>query len=231
MNQRKLGYLPCYVGASIKPFDQLFPGGAVNVLEKGFEGLSAILLWGGTDIHPAYYGAQAHRSNDTRYYKEPSIRDKNEWKAMIYAKANHIPIIGVCRGAQFLCAFAGGSLIQDVTGHAGGHHKVTCKVDDGEEILETTSAHHQMMYPFDIKHEMLAWSTDKKSHRYDVGPDQATPEMDGKVEPEVVWFPTVKGFGIQGHPEWMSEDSSFVQWCLDSISQKFFSEKFIKELA
>jgi len=231
--KRKLGYLPCYVGDRIQPFEPLFPGGSVNILDKGFDGVSAIVLWGGEDIHPSYYGAKAHHSND-KFGSKPSFRDINEWKAMIYAKANNIPIIGVCRGAQFLCAFVGGRLIQDCSNHNNGQHDVLCKTPDGEVYHKVTSHHHQMMYPFDVQHEMLAWCDKPLSTRYEVGPDGpliGISGMQGKVEPEVVYFPQVNGFAIQGHPEWMSGGSPFVEWCLENISKYCFQEKFVPEEA
>lgn len=224
--KRKLGYLECYVGSNITPFNQLFDEG-VNVLKEGFEGVDAILLWGGTDIHPSYYGEGAHPSSQVASMPNPSQRDVNEWKAMVYAKAHGIPIIGVCRGAQFLCAFAGGRLIQNVSGHNCGIHKVLCKVDDDEEYFRVTSAHHQMMYPFNVEHEMLAWCDNSLSSYYDASPKAPLFDMKGKVEPEVVYFPQVRGFAIQGHPEWMREKDDFVKWCMTNIQKYCFEEETV----
>lgn len=228
--KRKLGYLDCYVGSNITPFNQLFDEG-VDVLKKGFDDVAAILLWGGTDIHPSFYGETAHPSSQVANQKSPSARDRNEWKAMVYAKAHGIPIIGVCRGAQFLCAFAGGKLIQNVSGHNYGHHKVLCKMDDGEIFMSTTSAHHQMMYPFGVEHEMLAWVDEGEnkglSAYYDASSSKESFDMTGKVEPEVVYFPQVRGFAIQGHPEWMQEDSLFVKWCMENIQKYCFEKELV----
>lgn len=224
--KRKLGYLDCYVGSDIKPFDQIFDEG-VNVLKKGFDDVSAILLWGGTDIHPSYYGESAHPSSQVVNQTNPSQRDVNEWKAMVYAKAHGIPIIGVCRGAQFLCAFVGGRLIQNVSGHNFGHHSLICKDGEGEVQHHTTSAHHQMMYPFNVEHEMLAWSKENLSSYYDASPKSPLFDMTGRVEPEVVYFPQVRGFAIQGHPEWMDENGPFVQWCMENIQKYCFEKELV----
>lgn len=221
--KRKLGYLDCYVGKNIYPFDEIFDKG-VDVIKEGFDGVSAILLWGGTDIHPSFYGESAHPSSQVANQTKPSQRDVNEWKAMVYAKAHGIPIIGVCRGAQFLCAFAGGRLIQNVSGHNCGHHPVICS--DGEKY-STTSAHHQMMYPFNVEHEMLAWSDTPKSSYYDASPKAPMFDMKDKVEPEVVYFPQVRGFAIQGHPEWMQVESPFVKWCMENIQKHCFDEAVV----
>lgn len=220
---KRLGYLDCYVGSNIAPFNQIFDEG-VDILKKGFEGVDAILLWGGTDIHPSFYGETAHPSSQVANQTKPSQRDIQEWKAMVYARANRIPIIGVCRGAQFLCAFAGGKLIQNVSGHAGGHHMVMCS--DGIK-RSITSAHHQMMYPFKVDHEMLAWVEAPLSRYYDASSTQLVFDMSNKVEPEVVYFPQVRGFAIQGHPEWMQEDSPFVTWCLENIQNYCFEKELV----
>ena len=64
-----------------------------------------------------------------------------EWAWMIEAQNLGISIIGVCRGAQFLCAFAGGKLIQHMTGHHGDHSITTV---DGR-VYQSSSDHHQLM--------------------------------------------------------------------------------------
>ena len=227
--KRKLGYLPCYQ-TGIFPFQSLFPGGGVDVLKHGMDGCDAILLWGGTDIHPSYYGEVAHLSSQVYGSIIPSRRDQDEYRAMVYARANNIPIIGVCRGAQFLCAFAGGRLIQDVNGHGSGSHTVTCI--DGDKVVEheTTSCHHQMMFPYDIDHTMLAWSSEKRSTKYLSGPRAAPIDMEMRLEPEVVHFPGVNGFAIQGHPEWMTESDGFVKWCLKTIEEVCFENLNSKEI-
>jgi len=107
-----LGYMPDGTGTAF-PFDDVFKY-SKNILKEGMEDVDAIVLWGGEDIAPSYYKEKRHSRNQS-YTGHPSQRDKNEWKAMLYAKANGIPIIGVCRGAQFLCIFSGGKLIHKIT--------------------------------------------------------------------------------------------------------------------
>lgn len=221
-----LGYMPDGTGTGF-PFDSLFDG-VKNVLTEGWEGVTALVLWGGTDIHPSYYGEPAHQFNQVYGQKSPSRRDVNEWKAMIYAKFNSIPIIGVCRGGQLLNVFAGARLIQHVFGHTSGNHLVTCT--SGESLL-TTSCHHQMMYPFDVEHEMLAFSETSHSGAYQAGPGCPAYDMKDKVEPEVVFFPAVRGLAIQGHPEWMSKDSPFVHWCLKEVNSRLFNGKLTSRIS
>lgn len=219
-----LGYSPWGNGDSIYPFDEVFTY-SKDCKAEGFEGIDAFLLWGGTDIHPSFYGQKHHHFNHAPVL--PSDRDVWEWGAMRYCKAKGIPIIGVCRGAQFLCAFAGGKLIQHVTGH-GNDHLVVCK--DGE-MFNVTSSHHQMLDVTGTSHELLAWTYQPRSTLY-YGEENETPEhlqrsINNKSfqEPEIVYFPKVKGLAIQGHPEWAEVNSRFVAKTNDMIISNLLIEK------
>jgi gamma-glutamyl-gamma-aminobutyrate hydrolase PuuD len=153
-----------------------------------------------------------------------------EWKAMKYCKANNIPIIGVCRGAQFMCAFAGGSLIQHCTGHTNGAHDVITV--DGEQF-PVTSSHHQMLDVAGTPHELVAWSAKRLSSVYYSETNHSSPHIASAVlsetfkEPEVVFFPEIKGLAIQGHPEWADESTEFVQKTLEWTVDYLFAEAWV----
>lgn len=209
----KLGFCPIGNGESILPFNVLFE--EKQDISKDITGVDAVVFWGGTDIHPSLYG------EGLNYYSQaskegPSKRDLFEWKAMNYCKANKIPMIGVCRGAQLMTAFVGGKLIQHVNGHHGEHKMVT----DQGEILDTTSCHHQMMFPFNVEHKMLAWSKHDRSTIYLDGDNKSVEEMyeEPYVEPEVVYYPQVRGLAIQGHPEW-AINTPFSEYCNKLIEE------------
>ena len=73
-----------------------------------------LILHGGGDISPALYNKPvAPRGGG--YYK-PSHRDQQEWMFIKEAVKQNIPIVGICRGAQMLCAFDGGELVQHIKG-------------------------------------------------------------------------------------------------------------------
>lgn len=97
---------------------------------------SVLIIWGGSDINPALYNhAICHQTYPG------GMRDNQEWDMLHRAIDMDIPIIGICRGAQMLCAAAGGYLIQHVTGHGGTH---IVKTFNGQ-TFPTNSIHHQMM--------------------------------------------------------------------------------------
>lgn len=215
-----LAYSPWGNGNSIKPFDQLFDN-AVDAKKHGFQNVDAFVLWGGTDIHPSYYKQGHNRFSQAG--RDPSERDVWEWNAMKYCKANDIPIIGVCRGAQFMCAFTGGKLIQHASGHTNGNHSVT--TSDGDKF-SVTSCHHQMLDLVGTNHELLAWSSEPLSQAYYGETMQPLSHIEPVTfkEPEIVFFPDIKGIAIQGHPEWANENSKFVAACNSYITNYLFEE-------
>ena len=76
--------------------------------------LDGIVLSGGTDLDPVHYGAEAHPE---AYQPEPE-RDRFELGLVDLAVDEGVPILGICRGAQLLNVWAGGTLCQHVPEHA-----------------------------------------------------------------------------------------------------------------
>lgn len=167
-----------------------------------------LVVWGGADISPSLYNKKV--SSMTGADMIPSYRDKFEWHFMQQAIGLGIPIIGICRGAQMLCAAAGGKLVQDVDNHAVGRtHEI--RTYDGK-TLNVNSLHHQMMYPWGVEHELIAWAPEKLSkdragnpNYTDVNEAGEDIQIEVPCEPEFVYFPKIKGFAIQWHPEFMDD--------------------------
>ncbi len=200
------------------PFEPYFPKHKHKVvnspkqLEKGDK--SFLVLWGGEDIHPSIYKRPIEGSHVRG--EGPSHRDAVEMALVEEATKLNMPIYGVCRGAQLLCALAGGVLIQDVSGHAGSPHLI--EFVDGLQ-MPVSSLHHQMMYPWDVEHELLAWSNPRSTRYIGVSHEEETKI---KVEPEIVWFPKLRGFGIQGHPEFMHPRHQTVKKAMKLFQDKAF---------
>lgn len=218
---KRLGYLGTGTGIA-HPFDDLFP--AIKKVNpdkpESFNDLDVLVVWGGGDISPAMYGQTP--SMYTGADDELSAVDKLECKAMMIAIAKDLPILGICRGAQMACAMAGGKLVQHVTDHAGCKHEI--ETDDGRIII-TNSLHHQMMYPWDTQHELIAWSRSARSKCYIGSGDKEMEFPRGAYktskelyEPEVVYFPVIKALAIQGHPEFLSKENDYVKYCQELVS-------------
>ena len=92
-------------------------------LDKAIETMlhcDGLLLPGGEDMHPRYYGQEI----DPKCGKIVESRDAAELKMMEAFFATGKPILGICRGAQVLNVYFGGTLHQDIA------HLIECKHND-----------------------------------------------------------------------------------------------------
>ena len=200
------------------PFDQLtfVSEFAVTINPDYLTDEDILLVWGGEDISPELYGEPVNRYGDGSPL--PSRRDQIEWDLMQRAKQIGIPIIGVCRGAQMMCALMGGSLWQDVDNHCGNHMVYTV---DGKQF-ETNSLHHQMLRLDNIpadQYEVIAW-TEARSKVYHHGLNLVRVKKPGDTDPEFVYFPTIRGFAVQWHPEFVEYPNEATDYVFNFINSK-----------
>ena len=93
------------------------PGAEVQILScvtgtfSEIERCDALLLTGGGDVHPKFYG----REEDAAFAREVKIgRDMFEFDIIREAMERGMPVLGICRGAQVFNVAMGGSLIPDI---------------------------------------------------------------------------------------------------------------------
>lgn len=72
--------------------------------------IRGLLLSGGDDVDPAYFGEEPL----PRQGEITPLRDRVELALAKIALAQKIPVLGICRGAQVLNIAAGGSIYQDL---------------------------------------------------------------------------------------------------------------------
>ncbi|MGA2134522.1 MAG: gamma-glutamyl-gamma-aminobutyrate hydrolase family protein [Bryobacteraceae bacterium] len=72
------------------------------------EGLSGLVLSGGTDLHPALYGGTPQPED------EPADTERDALESALLAQAleRDLPILAICRGLQLFNVYHGGTLIQ-----------------------------------------------------------------------------------------------------------------------
>lgn len=168
-----------------------------------------IVFTGGSDVHPSLYNQDSHITTMSNL-----DRDKVEEKIFKEAKKKRIPMVGICRGAQFLTVMNGGGLIQNVERHKRDHFIYT---DEGA-IMNVTSTHHQMMQPDWKNSKLVAWSQGlsgkyegdgivEKGGKNWPGFDHALGRPFCLKEPEIVWYEEGKSLAVQYHPEYMQEDT------------------------
>lgn len=204
----------------IYPFDQIYDRSLnlIQATESDIKKCDMLLLWGGDDISPLLYNEAPIPGSGPHH---PTDRDLFEWELIKKFSERGIPIVGICRGAQMLCAAAGGKLVQHTTGHTGTSHDI---VTYDNQKFSTSSDHHQMLYPYGYcSHELLAWMEVNRSTTYLGNGFEKSKLLNGELkEPEVVFFDDLNALAIQCHPEWHAYKHPFNEWIDDIILERFF---------
>ena len=114
--------------------------------ERGFKIVDKIELsdivqfTGGSDVTPALYGEEPHQLTN-------SCKVRDEREMLVYAAALRMekPMVGICRGGQFLNVMNGGKMNQHINGHCCSHNITYEDVDGEMQSVRVSSTHHQHM--------------------------------------------------------------------------------------
>ncbi len=135
-----------------------------EVLATHYQLCDALLLAGGEDVHPSFYGVEPH----PKLGKPNPFQDEVELVLARRAAADCMPILGICRGVQLLNVALGGTLYQDIPAEIPGAlnheestgrrdmaylaHPITLEGDswlagqlDADELMVNT-LHHQALH-------------------------------------------------------------------------------------
>lgn len=115
--------------------------------------LHGLILSGGGDVDPAYFGAPLNGAEPESISRP---RDELEIGLATAALARDLPLFGICRGCQVLNVAAGGGMIQHLDGHRSpeehtAFHDVVVQPGTqlhtivGEERFAVNTFHHQGM--------------------------------------------------------------------------------------
>lgn len=83
--------------------------------EEYLETIDGLILTGGADIHPSFYGQIVLE----RCGEIDEERDRFEVELIHAARGRDLPFLGICRGLQVLNVALGGTLYQDLSYRAG----------------------------------------------------------------------------------------------------------------
>ncbi|MBU3743436.1 MAG: gamma-glutamyl-gamma-aminobutyrate hydrolase family protein [Sediminibacterium sp.] len=95
----------------------------------------ALVLTGGTDLHPSTY-----QSRNLQYPHAPvsgwdEARDHFEQRLFREAVSRKIPILAICRGMQLVNVALGGTLIADLEANGKNNHRRN-EISDGEHLIQ-----------------------------------------------------------------------------------------------
>ncbi len=166
------------------------------------EACDGLLLTGGEDIDPAYYGAE----RSPKLGAVDHERDRFELALFTAARERGLPVLGICRGLQLINVALGGTLYQDLPSerpsdvdhnpdssrHARAHHVRLAPGSRAARVLGVdrlvpNSFHHQAVKQLGAGLVASGWSDD--------GLVEAIETSEGP------WL-----LAVQWHPEEMHED-------------------------
>ena len=187
-----------------------------EVLINMLEGIDGLVLTGGADYNPLWYGEQPEKELHTI---NPT-RDLPELLLTRLAFNRQIPILGICRGVQTMAIALGGNLVQDLktplkhsqdAPRSEATHSVT--ITEGSTLY---GLYGQETFVNSFHHQAVK---DCGSHLHVV----AT-APDGVIE--AVESTEQKAFmGVQWHPEWMGDEGlKLFEW-LTQRSREFKAAK------
>jgi putative glutamine amidotransferase len=94
----------------------LSPLMGASLAGRALDGMDGLLLTGGEDIDPKWYGA------DPSPLLSPPSRERDLFELALFAVARQrqIPVLGICRGIQLINVGLGGTLFQDLPSERPG---------------------------------------------------------------------------------------------------------------
>lgn len=225
LRDHELEYPDLYMGVYVAPdwsvkdeearFARMFARSGCYKADT-IEEASLVVFGGGTDVEPLLYGESNEHKHPSVYYS--SERDAADMEIYVKCRDLGIPMMGVCRGAQFLHVMNGGKLYQDIDGHQGGHKAWALR--ERQTIENVSSVHHQScMFNRENGMELLLTTSSKTTFRWlNADVKLKKPTMDV----EAYFYRDTGCFGVQGHPEYTGYNK-FTVWCLERINDLFLT--------
>ena len=184
-----------------------------SVSEEDLRGVCLIAFSDGENINPVIYGEEMKGR-----YKIDTERDNSEIAIFIHATARGIPMLGIGRGAQLLCALNGGKLIQGVAGHEGSYHGLACLNFNTKHADSPFSSDYRTSYTGPSSHSQMMDLGDIEDECRVLGYcDEILSSCNIRGEPEIIHFPNSRSLAIQPHFEWMDPIAPFVLYVVELI--------------
>ena len=187
-----------------------------EVLINMLEGIDGLVLTGGADYNPLWYGEQPEKELHTIN----STRDLPELLLTRLAFNRQIPILGICRGVQTMAIALGGNLVQDLKTHLK-HSQDAPRLEATHSVTITEGStlyglYEQETFVNSFHHQAVK---DCGSHLHVVAtaPDGVIEAVESTEQKALM--------GVQWHPEWMGDEGlKLFEW-LTQRSREFKAAK------
>lgn len=180
------------------------PNTAKNI-QSYFENfpIKAVILSGGNDVNPQLYGEEPEKG-----LAVSEERDKTEKILLEIAIEKKLPILGICRGMQFINVFFKGKLIQNLN-QIGSNHIIPChtvQIQYNQDLpikeLQVNSYHNQGLTQSQLSPELESFAK----------------ASDGIIEG--IHHHSLPIAGIQWHPERKSPEADFNKIIIQSFLKR-----------
>lgn len=184
------------------------------------DAVDAVVLTGGADVEPHRYGFEDAGGVCT----VDTERDAVEWLILERLAGRPLPMLAICRGAQILNVFRGGTLLPDL-GHRNAVHRRNAgeRREHGVEIAQASllhqivgatsalvnSSHHQAVDRLAPGFRASAVSEDGIVEAYERSATQAQPLL----------------LAVQWHPEAMAAGEPMADAVLDALLSATLSRR------
>lgn len=160
--------------------------------------IGGLILAGGTDVNPARY-----RAMPKEHYLYDMARDEMEFAWLKQAKERHLPVLGICRGAQLINIARGGDLHIDIrkiyekANYPNGtlariFYRKRVFVKPGTLLRRLIGEEHSRV------NSMHTQSINRLGDGLKIGAEEANSIVQAVEDPSLPMF-----MGVQFHPEYM----------------------------
>lgn len=185
--------------------------------EKLFDMVDGLILTGGGDLDPAFYGENSHK----KLGKVCRARDDFEFKLLDFAVKKNIPVFGICRGLQLINVYFGGTLYQDIS-----LRKESCK-KHFQKKKQSSYAEHDIQIQKDswissfLEPDISVNSYHHQSVKKLANGFKVTAiAKDGIIEAIEKQDKHLFCIGVQWHPERMSQNNPSMQQLFNEFVKK-----------
>ncbi|MBC8044037.1 MAG: gamma-glutamyl-gamma-aminobutyrate hydrolase family protein [Rhizobacter sp.] len=194
-------------------------------LEK-LRACDAIVFTGGWDVEPERFGLNLTGDEKKKLRVESTPeRDDMEWILAEKSFAENLPLLGICRGLQFINVVRGGSLILDIEQQveaAANHEKVSAEdsryhavtLEKKSRLREMLGAETETMVS--SRHHQSADKIGKGLRAVGASPDGVIEAIESVSDDESIFL-------VQWHPERMWSEQS-----REASRNNAFSENLLK---